>query len=334
MAKQPAARRRTLNQLKVAAWPDRASAVRDLKASGVAAHGDDYELAEHKPGSWMLMPLNPPAAEPEAEPIREDVVLDNLRRKPGAKPRGAARVVAEALAPKGPSKPLAALRKVVGEAAASGGAIAEQPVKPHGKANGKAVTLPAPIAEPPSEAQSLFADVTEELAGVELGGETVEPAVKPAPFDVSPLPSSEGPFEIVIRSGDGAFPANNAVMWAVTVSRQLKVPVHVRNGHGELVRSIDVAKMKAHEKASRARGAPGRPAGSFGRPKSGESKFDRAAKLLFRDKGATAKELMKECGWPDVGQRHINRASKLNNDARIENLGDKHWRLLPAKAAR
>jgi hypothetical protein len=204
------------------------------------------------------------------------------------------------------------------------------------KANGNAVKLPAPLAEPPPDPaalQSLFNDVVEELAGEAAGDEApaepaVEPAAKPPRFDLSPLPASGGPYEIAIRAADGSFPNNGAVTYAVTFSRMLKVPVHVRNPDGDTVRTVDVAAMKAAEKASRIKGAAGRPAGSFGRPKSGESKFDRAAKLLFRDKGATAKELA--AIWPDVGQRHINRASRLNNDARIEKLGDQHWRLVKA----
>src|ERR1700733_6470467 len=93
--------RKSPDQLRSSVWPDRESAVADLRRSSMPVHGDDYELAEYRPGSWQLVPRG--EAEPEPirgergpEPIREEAVIASLRKQPGKPPRGAAVVVAEA----------------------------------------------------------------------------------------------------------------------------------------------------------------------------------------------------------------------------------------------
>lgn len=283
--KKPAARK-TIEQLKTAVWPDRASALADLKPAGLAARGADYELREYKPGSWQLLPLTDDAP-------REERVVQALRKQPGKPARGAPTVLVHAKAPvKAPAKPT--------------------PPQPPAKAADK-----APDGEAPANALK----------------PTIAPPEGPEAVTLKdllmPLPSGNRPYEIVIAEGSCAiFPAHAAHTAAMRVSQLLRVPVLVRSEGMEINRVYDWAAIQRDRKAAKqGRRGPG------GRKASGDSKFARAARLLFREQGATAAELERECDWERVGQRHVNRASKFNDNAKITILGDKHWRLEKPKTA-
>lgn len=105
LAGQPRARRavrKTREQLKTAVWPDQAAALADLKASRVPAEGEDYALAEFRPGSWQLV-MRDGSGEERVDVTREQRVIDSLRKKPGAKSRTEPTVILEARA-KGKAK--------------------------------------------------------------------------------------------------------------------------------------------------------------------------------------------------------------------------------------
>jgi hypothetical protein len=300
MAKKAAARK-TPEQLKSAVWPDRESALRDLKASRMPERGADYELREYRPGSWQL--VSP--GEKIEQPTREDRVLDALRKKPGQPPRGSAVVVAFAKAPqkkapaaKAPAKaPAMAPAKLANGHAKPDEAKAPEAPKPEAPKPEAPKPEPTP-AEAPPKPPSLF----------------------------TPLPKTGQPYELVIKEGAANFPWHATHTAAMSLSRREKTIVHVRDCHGEIVRTYDPAELKRLKEASK----PKRAAG-VARTAGGESKFARAARLLFREQGATAKELEKECGWENVSQRYVNRASKFNDNAKIEVLGVKHWRLIKRK---
>jgi hypothetical protein len=162
------------------------------------------------------------------------------------------------------------------------------------------------------------------------------PATPPAPppppekpkFDLSPAPADGGPYELILREGEG-FAKHSSILSALDVSRKLKCAVHVRSKTGEIIRTIDAALIKAHEVATRK--ASGTPRKGVPRDPSKPSKFSRAIALLSRPNGATAAELEKAIGWERVGQRHVNRACVMTK-AKYEVLGDKHWRLLMPKS--
>ena len=309
MIKKPAARR-SVEQLKTAVWPDRASAVRDLKASGVPYRGEDYELAEHKAGSWMLKPLHGSAetlgtkVSMNGNTDREGKVLDLLRKKPGAAPKGQPVVIAHAKAPAKPN--------------------GKAPAKGQGGAKGKTPAPPAPPPEPPpGTSESLFRDVMDELAEQPAPEPTPEP-VKPR-FDLSPVPPKAGPYELILRSADGAFTDLSTIAHAVTVSKKLACKVHVRNGAGEIVRVVDIAAMNAAQRAAGA--GRGRPNNS-GLPK-GIGKSDGAAKLFLRPEGATFKEVQVITEW-SITDRFVRRVAAARNCTATK-LGDKHWKMVPNK---
>jgi hypothetical protein len=58
----------SMAQLKNRTWPSREAAVKELKRNGFKPRGQDYELRENSPGSWLIMELDaasetaPPAA--------------------------------------------------------------------------------------------------------------------------------------------------------------------------------------------------------------------------------------------------------------------------------
>jgi hypothetical protein len=320
MAKKAAARK-TPEQLKSAVWPDRESALRDLKASRMPERGDDYELREYRPGSWQL--VSP--GEKAEQPIREDRVLGALRKKPGLPPRAPVNVVdftkakAKAKAPaKAPTKAKAPAKQA--HVARMSTATFKEAVKaslalldvtPNGEAKDHPET-PAPEAPKPAPE----APKPEPAA---------EAPPKPASL-LSPLPKSGQPYELVIKEGAASFPWHAAHTAAMGLSKREKTLVHVRDCHGEIVRTYDPAELKRIEAANKPKRAAAAARGA-----GGESKFARAARLLFRERGATARELEKECGWENVSQRYVNRASKFNDNATIETLGDKHWRLIKRK---
>jgi hypothetical protein len=307
MARKPAARPKTREQLKTTVWPDEASALRDLKASRVPPRGTDYALGEYRPGSWQLViadaveDLEPP---PEVEAGREQRVIDSLKRKPGQKPRGEPEVILEAKAarikPNGKHRPA--------------------PKKPAAKAQKAAAPQPPEPEPKPDNAESLF---PEDGGAVRIGTAAL----------FTPLPTEDGPYELVIPEGSCAiYPPHATHTAALDVAKALKGRgiVMVRAQTGEMVRTYDYAEIERVTKAA-TRGKTGRPAGRKGPVRSGESQFSRAARLLFRPEGATAKQLEDAIGWRNVSQRYANRASKLNDNAIIEVLGEKHWRLVPRK---
>lgn len=278
MTKKPAPRpaaRKTAEQLRSAAWPDQKTALRDLKAGGMAPRGEDYELREYQPGSWQIMPLGDAldggsAAAEVTEPSREEKVIESLRRKPGAKRRGEPEVIAHAKAP------------------------AKQPGKPPGK----------------PKAASLFPPEADEA-----------PPAKPPGNPLEPLPSKAGPYEVFIKSADDKSFADNAVVaFAFTVSKTVKVKVHIRNGAGEVVREIDQAAIRAAARG-KGRGRPNNAGGARATGKSAE-----AAKLLMRPQGATFAEVVAITEW-GISERFVRRLARANK-CEPEQLGEKHWRLI------
>lgn len=87
----------SLEQLRSRSWDSEDKALRALKASGVPSSGADYALGEHKPGDWQLLPRDQLDESPDVG--REQRVIDLLRKKPGAKPRGEPEVLLHARAP-------------------------------------------------------------------------------------------------------------------------------------------------------------------------------------------------------------------------------------------
>lgn len=272
-AKKPAAKK-THAQLKNSVWTDEARALADLKASGLARRGEDYELREYRPGAWQLMPLDGA----DKKPIREEAVVQALRKKPAAEKKAA---------PEAPAKAEAAVN----------GKAAEPPAEP-----------PAPAVQSPQGDSGLFGDPPDPNAEL-----------------FTPVPSEEGPYEMVIAEGEGVFPKHAGNTAAIDLSRRLGCIVVLRSANGKITRTYDWSVIKLTQAANKKeRGSAPRKAGD--KP-GAESKFARAAKLLFRKQGATAAELERECGWESVTQRYINRASAFNDYAKITVLGDKHWRL-------
>lgn len=285
-AKKPAAKK-THEQLKNSVWIDEARALADLKASGLARRGEDYELREYRPGAWQLMPLDnaPKTAQAlitkavntaianGAEPIREQAVLQALRKKPATEaPRAQ------------PEAPV-------------DGKAAEPPAEP-----------PASSVQSPQGDSGLFGDPPDPNAEL-----------------FTPVPAEEGPYELIIAEGSEAFPRHAGNTAAIDLSRRLGCIVVLRSANGKITRTYDWSVIKLTQAATKKeRGSAPRKAGD--KP-GAESKFARAAKLLFRKQGATAAELERECGWESVTQRYINRASAFNGYAKITVLGDRHWRL-------
>jgi hypothetical protein len=296
MANKPVARK-TPEQLKTMVWPDSESAVRDLKANRVPASTDDYELGEYKPGSWQLIPRGEPAFSIGEDPALADVtreqrVIDSLKRKPGAKRRGEPEVIAEA-------------RKQPQKKSAKGA----------GKAKGaKTASPPATPAEPATPTVSLFADDTAEKPG--------EPGAPANPY--APLPMSGAPYALVLLAADGTFPDNSVVSCAVTFSKRNKCAVHIRDKDGAIVRTIDVAAVKAQTQSR------GRPAKN-GSGVRGVGKSEAAAKLFMRPDGATFDEVVKITEW-GISERFVNRLARANKCS-VEKLGEKQYRLIKESAA-
>lgn len=328
MSKPPAARK-TATQLMSMVWPDRVSAERQLKASRVPASTDAYELAEYQPGSWQLIareaagpPMSteaigaavaaelagqemgpfPVGALADGDKVREQSVIDNLKRKRGAKPRGAPEVIADAR--KGRAQPS---RRPNGKH--EPGRIV--PAKP----------APAVIAEAPrmKETVTLFPDE----------GDDPAPPGPAVPNLLSPLPKEGGPYELVIAEGSGdAYPRHSTHTTALDLARRLKTTILVRDSAGTIVRAYEPGEVARLTRPARTPGGPVRGAKAGGRPSTGgEGKFPRAIALLSREQGATAKELERACGWENVTQRYVNRASRISGLGRIDHLGDKHWKI-------
>lgn len=296
MAKKPAARR-TPEQLKTTVWHDRDAALRDLKAAGLRERGEDYELGEYKPGSWMLLdraagePASAPKPPPASPLTREDKVLGSLRKQPGRPPRGQPTVLIEAKAPKPAPK-----------------AKAKPAAKPEAK----------PKAEAKPEAKA-----PEAAPAPKANGED-HAAAETSLF--KPLPKEGGPYELVIPEGAGpAFQKHTTHTAALELARKLRTPIQVRDKDGAIVRRYDWEEIRKTQVAAKKAQGTGSKRG--GRQASGESRFARAFRLLTRPEGATARDLERECGWENVTQRFVNRASRLHGDAPITVLGDKHWRL-------
>lgn len=299
-------------------WADRPAALGDLKAAHMPSETDDYELAEYRPGSWQLLARDAPPAEPEPVPeppvIREDRVLANLRKKPGARPRGEATVIAQAV----PAR-----------------------IKPNGRKTprppAKAQPRPRPAVIADAPAMLDWPEVEPEASEtVELPADNAEVAtieVVKAGSDslFTPLPKEGQPYRLVIVEGAVGFPRHSAHTSALALSRKLKTVVTVEDADGLAVRVYDHDAITRQQKAAKVPGKAGRPVGAKGKQAVGESKFTRAARLLFRENGATASELEKACGWDKVTLRYINRASRFNDNAKIEILGEAHWRLVARK---
>lgn len=279
--------RRTRAQLQAVVWPDEAAARRELKRSGVAPQGEDYELREFQPGSWQLLPRH--AADGV---IREQQVIDHLRKKPGSAPRGSAIVVSHAK--KGSHRT---------------GPMGSQP----SRANGAAPPVETPKALPddarptptPSEDQPAPA--------------AAEPAPAGYQHDVTPLPAEGGPYELVLCATDGTLWAhdNNIVFDAITLSTKLKCRVHIRASGGESVRVIDMP-------LSRKGGGRGRPSNSGA--SKGVGKSARAADLLLRPEGATFAEIVEITEWT-VSDRFVRRLARANKCEPVK-LAERHWRLV------
>lgn len=299
MAKTPSSPRRSREQLKTTVWPDRAAALRDLKASGVTERGEDYELGEHKPGSWMLLDRTEHDAEPAKPPAptREDAVLDSLRKQPGKPPKGTPKVLVQALAP---------VKKPVNQAAAP-------------KPKVKAETEAKPAVEPKPETKTN-----------DKAAPTPESEIKPVEDSLfKPLPKEQGPFELVITEGAGPAHERHATHTAaLELTKRLRTPIEVRGKDGAVLRRYDWDDIRRTQEAAK-KANRGNTPHAGGRKPSGESRFARAFRLLIREQGATARELEKACDWENVTQRYVNRTARLNNDARLTVLGDKHWRLTP-----
>jgi hypothetical protein len=212
---------------------------------------------------------------------REQRIIDSLKRKPGQKGRAEPDVVLEAKAP---------TAKVI----------------PMRKRPQKATEAPAP---------------SEGLEPVEAPAFVLEHPPEPPANPYAPLPSDDGPYELVLRSSDGTFPDNSVVAHAVTLSRRMRCNVAIRNGAGEIVREIDVAKITA---AQRAAGGRGRPRNS-GKPKA-TGKSAEAAKLLMRPQGATFAEVQAITEW-GISERFVRRLGRARR-MEPEQLGEKHWRLV------
>lgn len=296
----------SLEQLRSKVWVKQEQAIRDLKASGMPVRGSDYELREGATG-WQMMPLDDVA---QVEPApREQRVIDALRKKPGAKPKGAPEVILAAVKA-APAKQQAKSPIVWDEADAD--AKADSPAK---KAAAKSRKSPDKATAPPAPASPAPEPVV-----------APAPETEPAPFDLSPAPNEGGPYELVLREVDGAFAAHSSIASALTISRKLKAVVHVRNASNQLVRVIDAPAYDRYLAERRKAGA--KRTGGGKRDPAKPSKFSRIIALLSRDEGATAAQLGAESGW-QIGQRHINRAAKLSQ-RESEKLGEGHWRLKKA----
>jgi hypothetical protein len=98
----------------------------------------------------------------------------------------------------------------------------------------------------------------------------------------------------------------------------------VRDKAGMTVRVYDRAALDLLKAPAKPRGGT---AGGVKGAGMGEGKFPRAIALLSREQGATAAELEKACGWQNVTQRYVNRASRISGLGRIDHLGERHWRI-------
>lgn len=269
--------------------------MRDLKASRMAERGDDYELREYRPGSWQLVP----STEMERTPSREERVLTALRKKPGQPSRTAPIVIAEAKAPTGSRSK---------KAPKSGRPNGESD---HGEGSGRASEL---ANDEPNVGEH------DEAAGEQQPQPQPEPPSAPKnPYE--PLPSKQGPFEVILRSQEGGFAEAGVVAFSVELSRRYKCKVHIRDGSGEIVRLIDVAAVAA---MVRERGRPSKN----GAPR-GVGKSAAAAKLLMRPEGATFAEVVQITEW-SITERFVRRLARANK-CEPEKLGEKHWRLVKRK---
>jgi hypothetical protein len=314
MAKKPSIRK-SVEQLKSMVWPTQEAAIADIKASRITL-GDDSELREYKPGSWQILPVGaaeddysprPPDEETATAKDRESVVIDSLRKKPGAEPRGTPKVIAHAKKPpikvNGKRDPRPAAKKAAAPMPKK--AAAKQP-KPQ----------PGVVAIAPKAME----------AAASVAGSTPppRPAIEGVPENrPDPLPNEGRPYVASIVEGSGSFPNHSAHTFAIDLSRKTGSVVLIRDKDGLLVRTYDWAKMKPAPGAKKAarKGLP-----SVGRKPSGESQFARAIRLLERKEGATAAQLEKEIGWVSVTQRYANRAAVMSGST-VEVLGEKHWRL-------
>jgi hypothetical protein len=317
MAKKPSPK--TVDQLKTMVWQTREAAIAEIKASKITL-ADDCELREYRPGSWQIMPLDDYTPSPKARPAadREQVVLDNLRKKPGAKPRGEAEVIAQA---KAPARKREAAAAIDGNGKRDHREIGERVAPPPPKKAAAKQPKPQPgvVAIAPKAMEAAAPVLPPKLAPAPAAG---------VPLNLgNPLPKEGQPYSISVVEGQAGFPTHTAHTHAIDVSRKLGSAVLVRDKDGLLVRSYDWVKMKASVKEAAAKKRASEPSpAKGGRKASGESQFARAIRLLERKEGATAAQLEKETGWVSVTQRYANRAAVMT-DSTVEVLGDKHWRL-------
>lgn len=340
MAKKPSPKK-TVEQLKNMVWTSQEAAIADIKASKVVLA--DAEVREYRPGSWQIMPIDAPPAEDDYVPKapdrsnnaalarvqadREQTVIDSLRKKPGAAPKGAPEVIAHAKAP---------ARKREAAAAIDGNGKRD-----HREIGAKTAPPPPPkkaAAKQPRPQPGVVAIAPKamEAAAPEL---TPAPVQKPGTEGVpenlgSPLPKEGQPYSISIVEGDSpGFPRHTAHTTAIDFSRKLGAVALVRDKDGLLVRTYDWTKLKTLRKEAAKKKAAVNREGmpKVGRKASGESQFARAIRLLERKEGATAKELEKETGWVNVTQRYANRAAVLSG-LKVEVLGDRKWRLVKPRS--
>jgi hypothetical protein len=320
MAKKPAPRK-TVEQLKSMVWPTQEAAIADIKISKVTL--TDGELREYRPGSWQIMPIDAPPAEDDYMPKaqdREQTVIDSLRKKPGAAPKGAPEVIAHAKAP---------ARKREAAAAIDGNGKRDH--REVGAKTAPPVPKKAAAKQPrPQPGVVAIAPKAMEAAAPELTPAPIhKPAVEGVPLNLgSPLPREGRPYSIsIIEGGSPGFPNHTAHTTAIDVSRKLGAIAQVHDKDGLIVRTYDWQKMKISAKEAAAKKRAANPAlPKVGRKASGESQFARAIRLLERKEGATAAQLEKEIGWVSVTQRYANRAAVISGST-VEVLGEKHWRL-------
>jgi hypothetical protein len=229
-----------------------------------------------------------PLTQAERTETREDRVLDALRKKPGQRSRTEPIVVAEAKAP------------------TKSRAKRDVPPPPNGEGDAH-------------EGDGRVADLANDEPG-----QHPQPDPEPEPKSAAiknpyePLASNEGPFEVIMRAG---FSDAGVVAFAVTMSRRYKTPIFIRDGKGEIVRTIDVAAVQA---MVRERGRPNKDGSTRGVGKSAA-----AAKLLMRPEGATFAEVVQITEW-SISERFVRRLARANK-CEAEQLGEKHWRLIKRK---
>jgi hypothetical protein len=153
----------------------------------------------------------------------------------------------------------------------------------------------------------------------ETKAETPEQPPVPHGGDISALSPDDGPYTLRIEAANVT--QNSVNYSALDISKAAKRPVTVVNAKGEAVRVIDYAVRQEYERSLRK---------SSGTRRIGEQRDDskrgQCSALLLRDKGATGAELDAIVGRK-VGEPFIRRLADRAK-AKMEKIGDRHWRLV------